>query len=65
VENREHGNTIAHHPKNNTKICSGKPLQEKTLLEGEVVLFSFLWYGNNASTKEKALSMELLETCGL
>jgi hypothetical protein len=28
-------------------------------------LLSFLWYGNNASTKEKALSMELPETCGL
>jgi hypothetical protein len=43
----------------NTNIFSGKPLREKTQLEGEVALLSFLWYGNNASTKEKALSMEL------
>jgi hypothetical protein len=34
-------------------------------LEGEVVLLSFLWYENNASTKEKVLYVELLETCGL
>jgi hypothetical protein len=27
-----------------------------------LALLSFLWYGNNASTKEKALSMELPET---
>jgi hypothetical protein len=27
-------------------------------------MFSFLWYENNASTKEKALSMELPKTCG-
>jgi hypothetical protein len=65
VENREHGNTFTHYPKNNTKIFSRKPLGEKTQLEGEATLLSFLWYGNNASTKENALSMELLETCGL
>ena len=28
-------------------------------------MLSFLWYGNNASTKEKALSTELPETYGL
>jgi hypothetical protein len=37
----------------------------KTQLGGEVSLLSFLWYGNNVSTKEKELSMDLLETCGL
>jgi hypothetical protein len=65
VEIREKGNTITHQPKTNTKICYGKPLQEKIQLEGEAALLSFLWYGNNACTKEKPLSMELLETCGL
>ena len=42
-----------------------KLLREKTQLEGEVALLFFLWYGNNASIKDKALSMELLETYGL
>jgi hypothetical protein len=28
-------------------------------------MLSFLWYGNNASTKEKTLSMDLPETCDL
>jgi hypothetical protein len=48
-----------------TSTCSGKPLREKTQLEGEAALLSFLWHGNNASTKEKALSIELPETYGL
>jgi hypothetical protein len=56
---------MTHHPQNNTNIFSRKPLQEKTHLEGEVSLLSFLWYGNNPSTKEKELSLELLETYGL
>jgi hypothetical protein len=47
--------------KNNKNICFGKPLQQKTQLEGKVALLSFLWYGNNASTKEKEHSMELPE----
>jgi hypothetical protein len=55
----------SHHPQGNTKISSWKPLWEKNQLEGEAALLSFLWYGNNASTKENALSMELPETCGL
>jgi hypothetical protein len=46
-------------------IFSRKPLREKTQLEGESALISFLWYENNANTREKALSMELLETCDL
>jgi hypothetical protein len=62
VENREQQNIITHHPQKNTKIFSRKPLREKFQLEGEAALLSSLWYGNNASTKEKALSMELLET---
>jgi hypothetical protein len=49
----------------NTNVFSRKPLQEKTQLEGEVYLLSFLLYGNNESTKDKALSMDLPETCGL
>jgi hypothetical protein len=40
-------------------------LMGKTKLEGEVSLLSFLWYGNNASVKEKSLSMESHETSGL
>jgi hypothetical protein len=54
---------ISHHPQNGTNILYGKTLREKTHLEGEVALLSFLWYENNASTKEKALFMELPETC--
>jgi hypothetical protein len=50
---------------NNTNIFSRKLLHEKTQLKGEVSLLSFLWYKNNANTKEKALSMELPETCGM
>jgi hypothetical protein len=42
-----------------------EPLWEKNLMEGEVALLSFLWNGNNASTKEKALYMELSKTCNL
>jgi hypothetical protein len=56
---------MIHHPQNNTNIFSRKPLWEKNQLKGEVSLLSFLWYGNNASTKEKTLSMELRETCFL
>jgi hypothetical protein len=40
-------------------------MREKTQLEGDIALLSFLWYRNNASTKKEALSMELLLTCGL
>jgi hypothetical protein len=65
VENRKQLNTITSHPKNNTKFFFGKPFWEKTQLEGEASLLSFLWYGNNSNTKEKKLSIELIETCGI
>jgi len=47
-----------------TNICSRKPFQEKTQLESKVALFSFVWNGNDAGTKEKTLYMELLEIYG-
>ena len=56
IENNE---IQSHHPQNNTKIFSGKPLREKTQLEDEAALLFFLWYGNNASTKEKEIYMDL------
>jgi hypothetical protein len=65
VNNRVKGNTIAHHPQNNTNMFYGKPLREKIQLECEVALLSFLWYENNASTKEKEISMELHKTYDL
>ena len=65
MKNREHKSTITHHPQDNTNIFSGKTLREKTQLEGEATMLSFLWYGNNACTKKKALSMELPESSGL
>jgi len=61
----ENNKKIAHHPQNNTNILYGKPLWEKSHLQGEVTLLSFLRYGNNVSKKEKTLSMELPETCHL
>ena len=49
---------------NEHHICFGKPLQEKTKLEGEVIMLSFVENGNDASTNEKALFMDLHETYG-
>jgi hypothetical protein len=43
----------------------GNPICEKTHLEGEVSLLSFLWYRNVASTKKEALSMEFPLKCGM
>jgi hypothetical protein len=61
----ENISTITHQPHGNTNIFSRNPLREKTQLKCEASLLSFLLYGNNASTKEKTLSMELPETLGL
>ena len=41
------------------------PIREKTQLEGEAALLSFLWYRNDASTKKEASSVELPLTCGM
>jgi hypothetical protein len=65
VENREKQSTITHNPQDNTNIFYGKPLREKNQLEGEPTLLSFLWYKNNASIKEKVISIELIEICGM
>ena len=62
IENNE---TQSHTIHMTTQIFYEKPLREKIQLEGDVALLSFLWYGNNVSTKENALSMELPETHGL
>jgi hypothetical protein len=43
----------------------GNPIWEKTQPEGEVVMLSFLWYRNGASTKKETLFVELPLTCGL
>jgi hypothetical protein len=53
------------HPKINIRYDLGNPIREKTQLEGESSLLSFLWYRNDASTKEEALPMELPLTCGM
>jgi hypothetical protein len=56
---------ITRHLQNNSDISSKKPLREKNQLKGEIVLLSFLWYGNSTSTKEKALSMDFPKNCGM
>ena len=42
----ENNKTPSHHPQINTRYDLGNPIREKTQLEGEVALLSFLWYGN-------------------
>jgi hypothetical protein len=41
------------------------PIREKTHLEGEANLLSFLQYRNDASTKKEALSREFPLMCGM
>jgi len=53
----------SHHPQINTRYDMGNPIREKTQLEGEVALLSFLWYINDVSTKKEVLSMEFPLTC--
>jgi hypothetical protein len=61
----ENGKKNSHHPQINIIYDLGNPIREKTQLEGEVSLLSFLWYINDADTKKEALSMEFPLTCGL
>jgi hypothetical protein len=61
----ENNKIQSHHPQINTRYDLGNPIQEKTQLEGEAALLSFLWYRNDASTKKEALSVEFPLTCGL
>jgi hypothetical protein len=61
----ENSKIQSHHPQINTRYDLGNPIREKTQLEGEVALLSFLWYRNDASTKKEALSVEFPLTCGL
>jgi hypothetical protein len=42
----------SHYTQINTIYDLENPIQEKTQLEGEVALLSFLWYRNDASTKK-------------
>jgi hypothetical protein len=60
----ENSKIQSHHPQINTRYDLGNPIQEKTQLEGEASLLSFLWYRNDASTKKEALSVEFPLTCG-
>jgi hypothetical protein len=41
-----------HHPQINTRYDLGNSIREKTQLEGEVSLLSFLWYRNDVSRKK-------------
>jgi hypothetical protein len=61
----ENSKIQSHHPKINTRYDLRNPIWEKTHLEGEASLLSFLWYKNGASTKEEAISVELHLTCGM
>jgi hypothetical protein len=61
----ENSKIQSHHPQINTRYDMGNPIREKTQLEGEVALLSFLWYRNDASTKKEALSVEFPLNCGL
>jgi hypothetical protein len=65
MEKIENNKMQSHHAQINTRYDLGNPIREKTQLEGEVALLSFLWYRNDASTKKKALSLELPLTYGL
>jgi hypothetical protein len=61
----ENSKIQSHHPQINTRYDLGNPIREKSQLESEVALLSFLWYKNDASTKKVALPMELPLTCDL
>jgi len=61
IENRK---IQSHHPQIKTRYDLGNLIPEKTQIEGETPLLSFLWYGNDASTKKDTLSMELTLTHG-
>jgi hypothetical protein len=47
----ENGKIQSRHPQINAIYDLENPIWEKTQLEGEVAMLSFLWYGNDASTK--------------
>jgi hypothetical protein len=61
----ENNKTQSHHPQKNTIYDLENPIWEKTQLEGEVSLLSFIWYRNNASIKKEELFMDFPLTCGL
>ena len=61
----ENSKIQSYHPQRNTIYDLGNPICEKTHLEGEATLLSFIWYRNDASTNKEALSVELPLTCGL
>jgi hypothetical protein len=42
MKNREHKEILTHHPQINARYNLGNPICEKTHLEGEVALLSFL-----------------------
>jgi hypothetical protein len=54
----ENNKIQSNHPQINTRYDLGNPILEKTQLEGEASLLSFLWYRNDASTRKDALSQE-------
>jgi hypothetical protein len=56
----ENSKIKSHHQKINTIYDLVNPIMEKTHLEGEVALLSFLWYRNDASIKKEALSRSFL-----
>jgi hypothetical protein len=62
IENRK---IQSHHPQINTIYDLRNPIWEKTYLEGEAALLSFLWYRNVAIIKNEALFVELPLTRGL
>jgi hypothetical protein len=48
----------SYHPQINTRYDLRNPIQEKTQLEGEVALRSFICYRNYVSAKKETLSVE-------
>lgn len=60
----ENNKILSHTNHNEHMIHYRKPLYGKAQLEGDITLLYFVWSGNNASTKENKIFMELLENYG-
>jgi hypothetical protein len=61
----ENSKMHSHHPQIITRYDLGKPIWEKTQLEGEATRLSFLWYRNDASTKKESLFKDFPLTYGM
>jgi hypothetical protein len=60
IENSE---IQSHHPQISTRYDLRNPIWDKTQLENEVALLSFLYYRNDASTKKDTLSEVFFDLC--